>query len=116
MKNEKMYLYKGMFTDRELKDFLYEDYSDENEESCELWKDLNVEFLDNQFLEVIKTNDQIEYVDVNGISYSEQFQSKLMEIDLSNANTIIAVYQPEESLSENPIKLNFLRSFDYNID
>lgn len=110
----KVSIFVGDFqSERELNNFIREKFTEDGDIYSNLLSDLKVDFIDNQFQEVLFLNHKISKVDLKNFSYSEKFIDK---IDFSEikGNSLILLYDFNySSFKDKPEKLRYISTFDY---
>lgn len=110
----KCYIYTGYFDQENFEKFIEINYKNEDEQVSELYDDLDIDYVDDQYLEVEYFQEPISLSSFEGFSYFEQWIDKLDISDLINSNAIICLFEPFEIPSKNPLRLEFLGEFTYS--
>lgn len=102
----------------ELNNFMMEVFDDEGDSSSKFMEAFRIDYIDNQFQEVFFYEDlQTKEEVFDGFSYIESFIDEISEVDWSEKNSIILLYNFEYN---NEVKssqgLDFIKVFNFNED
>jgi hypothetical protein len=101
-------------SEEKFNNYLNENYDDKGEISCKFWNDFEIDFIDNQFQEVVYFNEKLKLELLQEASYFSSFKDTLKNNNFENNNTIILAYDFEYAgkiTKKN--KLKFLGNFAY---
>lgn len=108
----KVSVFAGNFLSEDhLASYVKEDFTDDGDIYSELMDDLNVDFIDNQFQEVLYVGRLLVKDDFVQFSYSESFIHLINE-DLANYNSLILLYNFNSK--NRPQKITLIGVFNYH--
>lgn len=112
---KKVSIWAGHFAnDAALKMHAKEIYNNNGDVVCHFWQDFGIDFVDNNFQEVLFIGTPITLASFSPFSYSESFPTSLLNINLGAYNSLVLIYDYEyagEVLESDNLK--FLGSFNY---
>jgi hypothetical protein len=107
----KVSIFGGNFLSEEhLSSFVKENFTDDGDIYSDLMDDLKVDFIDNQFQEVLYIGKELSKDDFVQFSYSESFLH-LINKDLSSYNSVILLYN--FNCKNTPQRITLIGVFDY---
>ena len=95
-----------------LEEYFQEYFTVEGEMFSDLMRDINSNFIDNQFMEILFTDKSLTISNLIDFSYSENFINKIPN-DVSSFNSVILLYDYEQ---KNPIlskRIKLVGVFNY---
>lgn len=118
-KQNKVSLWIGNIpSEDELNNFMLEVFDEEGDSSSKFIEAFNIEYIDNQFQEVFFYENLLTKEEVfEGFSYIESFINEIPELNWSEKNSIILLYNFEYSGNINSaLDLEFINVFDFVIE
>ena len=114
-KQGKVSLWVGSFNSREdLDDFIGEVYDDEGDVSSVFIDVFKLDYVDSQFQEVYFYEDKSNKEEIfDGFSYVESFINSIPEINWSQKNTVLLLYNFEYSKKNSHEKMEFIGAYDF---
>ena len=95
-----------------LEEYIQEHFTEEGDMFSDLMKDLNANFIDNQFMETLFVEKTLTISDLVDFSYSENFIHKI-SCDMSDSNCAIFLYDYEQKKDILSKKIKLIGVFDY---
>lgn len=109
----KVSVFVGYFPSKtHLEEYIQEHFTEEGDIFSDLMKDIDTDFIDNQFMETLFVGKSLTISDLNDFSYSENFINKLA-YDMSNFNSLILLYNYEQEATFLSGKIKLIGIFDY---
>jgi hypothetical protein len=118
-KQNKVSLWIGNLSSKvELNNIMLEVYNDEGDSSSRFKEAFNIDYIDNQFQEVFfYENFQTKQEVLDGFSYIESFINEIPEVNWSEKNSIILLYNFEyDSDVKSKLGIDFVKVLDYTSD
>jgi len=109
----KVTVFVGNFsTENDLSKYIKEHFTEDGDIYSDFMKDLDIDFIDNQFQEVLFLGKSISKNDFKEFSYSDNFIDFINE-DLSNYNSLILLYNFNFNSNRKPAKVKLIGVYDY---